>query len=66
MSEEFDDGLVTVNEALNHLQVLDVGPMEEIDNIVNEEGYHTHQYVAEALFRTASVKGILLMTFDEK
>ena len=49
MSEEFDDGLVTVNEALNHLQVLDVGPMEEIDNIVNDERNHSHQHVAEGL-----------------
>ena len=45
----FDDGLVAVNEALNHLHVLDVGTMEEVDNVANEERYHAHQHVAEGI-----------------
>ena len=37
------------NEALNHLHVLDVGSMEEVDNVANEERYHAHQHVAEGI-----------------
>ena len=45
----FDNGLVAVNEPLNHLHVLYVGSMEEVNNIANKEWYHTHQYVAEGI-----------------
>ena len=40
-----DDCLVAVNETLNHLHVSDVGTMEEVDDVANEEGYHAHQHV---------------------
>ena len=45
----FDDGLVAVNEALDHLHVLDVGTVEEVDNVANEERDHAHQYVSEGI-----------------
>ena len=45
----FDD--VAVNESLNHLHVLDVGSMEEVDNVANEERYHAHQYVTEGIIQ---------------
>ena len=44
-----DDGLVAINEALNHLHVLDVGSMEEVDNVANEKRYHAHQYVSKGI-----------------
>ena len=53
----FDDGLVAVNEALNHLHVLDVGTMEEVDNVANEEWYHAHQYVAEGIVQDGQRQG---------
>ena len=51
-----DDGLVAVNETLNHLHVLDVGPMEEVDNVANEKRYHAHQYVSEGIIQDGQCK----------
>ncbi len=44
-----DDGPVAVYEPLNHLHVLDVGTMEEVDDVANEERYHAHQHITESI-----------------
>jgi hypothetical protein len=41
--------LVTIHESLNHLHVLGVGTMEDIDNVANEERYHAKQHIPQGI-----------------
>jgi len=46
-----DDCFVTIYKALNHLHVLAIGTMEDIDDVAYEEGDHTKQNITQGIIQ---------------
>ena len=40
-----DDCFIAINESLNHLHILGVGTMEDIDDVAYEERNHAKQHI---------------------
>lgn len=52
-----DDGFVAIDKALNHLHVLPVGAMEDIDDVADKEGYHAKQHVTQGVVEDGECEG---------
>ena len=47
----FYDCFVTIDKALNHLHVLGVGTMEDVNDVAHEERYHAKQHIPQGIIQ---------------